>query len=57
MSDPEEPEKKAFLVRQNCEYSVSIDNATDYEDAVAQANAIPLHDWEQAWSGLEAEED
>ena len=56
MSESEEPETKSYLVRQNCEYSVSID-ATDDEDAVTQANAIPLSDWGTSWSSMEAEED
>ena len=52
----ETEEKKGFVVRQNCEYSVFIE-AEDEEDAITQANAIPLHDWSQAWSSLEADED
>ena len=51
-----EPEKKTFLVRQNCEYSITVE-AVDEEDACSQANAEPLGDWGTAWSSMEAEED
>jgi hypothetical protein len=51
----QEDEKKEFLVRQNCEYHVVVE-AVDEEDAITQANAIPLDSWSGSWSPLDAEE-
>ncbi len=52
--DTDEPETRSFLVRQNCEYSIEVE-AVDEEDACSQANAVPISDWGQAWSSMEAE--
>lgn len=54
MSEPEE--KKSYIVRQSCEYNVVIE-ATDEEDAICQANALPMDDWAESWSPLDAELD
>ena len=51
----EEEETKSYLVRQSCEYHVVIE-ATDEDDAIAQATALSLNDWSGDWSPLDAEE-
>jgi len=49
-------EKKTFIVRQNCEYSIEV-AADDEEEAISMANAQATEDWCQSWSSLEAEEE
>ena len=44
-----------FEIRKNCEYIIEID-AENADDAMDQANKLDLDGWDQAWSGIEAEE-
>ncbi len=48
--------KKRFLVRLNGEYSVIVE-AKDESDALQQAEAIPLEEWQASWSEYEAEQE
>ena len=48
-------EKKSFLVRTNCEYSIEVE-AEDADKAVVEANKTDVKDWTQAWAEAEAEE-
>ena len=44
-----------YLVRVNCEYSIEIE-AESSDEAVDKAQNIDLVKWDQAWSGVEAED-
>ena len=45
-----------WIVRLNCEYSIEIE-ADDADGAMDKSNKISLEDWNQAYSGIEAEEE
>ena len=45
---------KQFVVRMNCEYSIVVD-AHDESEALVNAEAIPLEQWQAAWSASDAE--
>ena len=48
-------QKKTFIVRTNCEYAIEIEAETE-EDAMKEAEKIPVNEWGQAWAPYEAEE-
>ena len=50
----DDPRMKPFVVRTHCEYSIAV-NAVDEADALAKADAIPIADWQAAWSDRDAE--
>ena len=45
-----------FLVRQNCEYSTTIE-APNEDAALMKASDLPTDEWDAAWSDQEAEEE
>ena len=53
---PPPSHRKSFVVRTNGEYSISIE-AADKEEALKRAEAIPVAEWDVAWSEYEAEEE
>lgn len=44
-----------WIVRTNCEYSIFIEAATA-EEAMQEAEGIPVSEWDKAWASYEAEE-
>lgn len=46
-----------YVVRTNCEYSIEIDADISPDEALAQAAAIDLNLWTQAWAEFEVEEE
>lgn len=49
-------EARQFLVRQNIEYSLVV-SAVSEDEAIEKAAATPLWLWDDAFSGLEIDED
>lgn len=46
----------SYLVRKSCEYSAVVE-ATSKEEALEYADNISNHEWDEAWSPLEIDED
>lgn len=55
MSHPVTP-MRTFVVRTNGEFSIAV-RARDESEALLKAEAIPLPEWEAAWSEPEAEQE
>lgn len=56
MNDPKKPSPSLFVVRMSCECSVLV-RATSADEALHKAEALETSQWDQAWSGMEVDED